>query len=363
MENEIQLQSVTNGRRIEADGAKCLAILFMAIIHCMETFEVDLSNGMGWLFNIISGGLLAAPVFMFCMGMGFAYSRRTSQKYLVTRGLKIFFLGYLLNFLREAAPLMYCRLVGDTEAATAALTAFAEVDIMQFAGLSMILTGLLQKTKNPPVYAVAVGICLSMVQTFLPCYESESLFPGALIALLFHTEIPYAEMAFPLFGWFLFPAVGYFFGTMQKKAEHPVRFLLKTGICCGVCGTVYFVLGKRIGFGMISDSALFYKMPLPDGVANACLVPALLLLMYGLLYAAPLPVKQTVTRISRQVNTIYFIHWIVIEWFVHLVLQYILGLSVGLGLSVLIGIFVLLVTLLLSFWYHDRCPIRKHSNA
>lgn len=61
------------------DLMKVISIVFMIFIHTFEIGNIDLSHGIGYFLDSISGAQYAAPVFMFCMGGGIAYSRNQDK--------------------------------------------------------------------------------------------------------------------------------------------------------------------------------------------------------------------------------------------------------------------------------------------
>lgn len=99
MELSLSDKNVNTGRQFEIDVAKFFAIPFMICIHFYEQF-----GGYGFankipdtLFrNVIEfiGGPLAAPVFMFSMGIGMVYTRHDSASDFIRRGGKLLLTGY-----------------------------------------------------------------------------------------------------------------------------------------------------------------------------------------------------------------------------------------------------------------------------
>ena len=84
-------------RQLEIDIAKGLAIFFMFLVHCYENYGADSIQHQGFFSHLVFflGGPLAAPVFMFCMGVGMVYTRKQSSKEFLKRGLSLFLIGYL----------------------------------------------------------------------------------------------------------------------------------------------------------------------------------------------------------------------------------------------------------------------------
>ena len=75
------------GRQMFVDVAKVAAIVFMVADHCMMYGGADVEQGLALFVDGVLGGGPAAPVFMGCMGIGVAYSRRNDAGSLARRGL------------------------------------------------------------------------------------------------------------------------------------------------------------------------------------------------------------------------------------------------------------------------------------
>ena len=90
---------VNRDRQIELDVVKGLAILFMLLVHCQERSLSILSPT--WANRLIRflGSPPGAPVFMFALGVGVAYTRKTLPG-LSQKGAAAPVLGYILNFAR-----------------------------------------------------------------------------------------------------------------------------------------------------------------------------------------------------------------------------------------------------------------------
>ena len=96
---------------------KFLAIPFMICIHFYEQFgsfdhavkvpDTFFRNAMEF-----AGGPLAAPVFMFSMGIGMIYTHHDSPREHIKRGWKLLLTGYLLNFFRQTLPQLIEGLLG-----------------------------------------------------------------------------------------------------------------------------------------------------------------------------------------------------------------------------------------------------------
>ena len=95
-------EEVNTGRQWGVDFSKLLAIVFMVLVHTFiyEYGEENMNEGFQYRLNNIYGGVLAAPIFMFAMGVGIAYSRNNDARTMFGRGIKLIIVGYLLNLVR-----------------------------------------------------------------------------------------------------------------------------------------------------------------------------------------------------------------------------------------------------------------------
>ena len=107
----------------------------------------EISPSYGFIVGNVLGRPYAAPIFMFCMGVGIVYSRRSQWDIMVKRGITLFLLGILVNVFEFFLPYYVCgTLLGswDIFPIAGGLLLFC-VDILAFAGLSFILMGILKK--------------------------------------------------------------------------------------------------------------------------------------------------------------------------------------------------------------------------
>ena len=106
MESVLKSEKINAGRQFEVDCVKFFAIPFMVCIHFYEQFGAyDFVNVIpNTMFqNMIEfvGGPLAAPIFMFCMGIGMIYTKHSFASDFKRRGVKLLTIGYALNFFRQ----------------------------------------------------------------------------------------------------------------------------------------------------------------------------------------------------------------------------------------------------------------------
>ena len=144
---------INPGRQFELDIAKTFAIFFMICVHVSHHMAtMDYSTYHGTPLRVIIelfAGPTAAPLFMFAMGVGTVYSSRRQPVNLIRRGIWIFVLGYILNFFRYGIYALAGGII-EGEFMEETLYALTAQDILQFAGLALIVTGILYYFRRFP---------------------------------------------------------------------------------------------------------------------------------------------------------------------------------------------------------------------
>ena len=233
-------EPVNRGRQIELDIAKCLAIIFMIFLHCYMSGIASDSLPMKRVVSQLLGRPFAAPVFMFAMGVGMVYSKNQEPVYLIKRGIKLMLLGVVVNVGEWILPhFLAGKLLGDWDMVPIAggLLLFC-VDILAFAGMAMILIGILKKLKLVSWQIVIVAVVLSVIGSFVRFHnfgsEVWNLITGYFIGSIRDNGTSFTS--FPLFNWFIVPAVGMLFGEWyikcnnKKRTNKIVFYLLKISI-------------------------------------------------------------------------------------------------------------------------------------
>ena len=133
---------VNTHRQIEIDFVKSILITLMILTHCFEYLSTPAVQEGNWYYfvvtvvnNFLGGGACA---YMMCMGIGIAYSRKSIPEEFIKRGVLLFLAGYALNAARFGIPSFLFFLAGRISFSDVASDLLA-TDIMQFAGLAMIL--------------------------------------------------------------------------------------------------------------------------------------------------------------------------------------------------------------------------------
>jgi len=314
MNNLFSNQRINSGRQAELDLAKCSAIFFMIFLHCyfaMSYFKYDISLFLERGIAQLVGGPFAAPVFMFTMGVGMVYSRNQEPRYLIVRGIKLLQLGFFVNIGEFFVPYFLTgNLMNDWKRFPIAngLLLFC-IDILAFAGMAFMLTGILKKLKVSARGIVIVALILSIIGSFARFHDFGSNVPNLIAGYFIGTAGGFT--AFPLFNWFIFPAAGLFFGEYYMRCTDKKK-LLRFWPAGLVISVAYFVISWFLPKGFLSEMHLYWFMTTID--AMFCLM-----CVYGVIGACLLISKHLpdgaikfFSKASSNLNTIYVIQWFII---------------------------------------------------
>ncbi|MCX6363222.1 MAG: heparan-alpha-glucosaminide N-acetyltransferase domain-containing protein [Actinobacteria bacterium] len=334
----------TDGRLRFLDLARGLAIVFMVFQHVQLLFAVGSGEDslLGATFLLL-GTAPAAPVFMVAMGFLFGSSTRTGVRSGVVRGLQLFALGYALNLLRFVLPLL---VRGDPQAIELFggtwWGAFFEIDILQLAGLSLIVLGPVKRHVRDPRLVLALAAAVAVVSPLLWGVGGGSVVLDPLWGL--------GEwVSFPLFPWLAYPLLGLSlagFAARATSAGGLMRAWALAGAAAVLAGAALVVLAP-VGSSILAFGD-YYRSGLPVQLLLAGFVllwlPLLWWLDRRLTWRA---VPRYLTSLSRNITAVYLIQWALIGW-----------LAIGLGvfdqpswLAALLGVPILVASHLLALGF------------
>ena len=336
-------EKVNTGRQVELDIAKALSIIFMVFVHVvwvMLSFKNCLSSGYVLLFSNILGRPCAAPVFMFCMGVGIVYSRRSQWDKMIKRGATLLLAGIGVNVFEFFIPYyVYGFLFGSWDVFTIAggLLLFC-VDILAFAGLSFILLGISKKFNISNKHLIIIAIAMSIIGSFLRFTD----FGVPVLNLFFGYFIGSKGgfTAFPLFNWFIIPVVGYVWGQYFIRAKDKGQFFKYWPIYL-IIALAYFVVSTQITNGFLTEIHLYYFMTTIDALFCLLYAHANIGLCYYLIKYLPDSVIKAFSTLSRNIINIYVIQWLFVPLIIIFVAYIFKGISFADWMAAIIAIFVL----------------------
>lgn len=315
------------GRQIVPDLAKGLAIVWMVPSHTLGLLAFvdrdEAVNPVAMFFDGILAGHLAAPVFMLCMGFGFAYARKLTPGGLAKRGLRILGLSVLLNLVRHVVPYLVVLACGGNRIATGwgwnadIFGGFSPADcgllliyndILGFAGLAMLLFAAFfaLKWRPPAIFAVCAG--MSLAGTFLGDCTTGNIAVDMVSCYFVANNC----CSFSLLGWAIFPAAGLWLGNALRHCENPTKFFLR-------CSLIALPFAAAYVCAMIFRDSVYpfsplgeFGLMLPDALGGLTLDLSFLALLALLVRAFPRCEWTTLRRYSRNITAMYCIHWIIL---------------------------------------------------
>ena len=305
---------VNKGRQVELDLAKYLSTIFMFFLHCLMVtsgFRNNISFYMQRGIGQFLGCPFAAPVFMFLMGTGIVYSKNADPVYLVKRGISMILLGFVVNIGEFFLPhYLAGKLLGEWNIFPTAggLLLFC-VDILAFAGMAMILIGVIRKLEMPAWQMVITALGMSVIGSFLRFHDFGGAVPNLLTGYLIGSAGGFT--AFPLFNWFVFPAAGVLFGEYYIRSDDPER-LLRFWPLGLAASTVYFVASWTIPGGFLSEIHHYYFMTTIDAMFCLMCVYGFIGFCYFVTLLLSDSAKEFVSKTGKNVNIIYVLQWFLI---------------------------------------------------
>ena len=309
-------------RQPEVDMAKAILTFFLATIHVYVECSTDdqLWVGLPYFFDSILGGPWAAPMFIFSMGIGLAFTTKNKAEDLFMRGLHILFVGLMLNVCRFLIPSVVGFLITDNQEfyLTPLPYRFFGNDLLQFAGLAMLFMALLKALKLTPWKIFFVALAVNIAATFCNnmWFKSPALnvLLGHFIGIDDGTETVMSD--FPVFIWFLLYASGLVFGGYLKTMKNKKKFYLCVSIPCFIITTIVYIIEYRMGFGMMGGPGanVFYHLTTPEVFLCIGTEFAMLGIYYFITTKMSKKALDAVERLARNVTVVYVIQWVLVWW-------------------------------------------------
>ena len=305
-------EQVNLGRQRELDIAKGLAIIFMVFCHVFEMlmrfFDPEISSDFAYtLLDVILGGSFSAPVFMFCMGISFAYSRRSSAGDLCKRALKMAGIVLIFEVSRTALPGLLQWVISGDPACVEYVYMFFCVDILQFVTMAILAIALLKKLRIKPLGMVIVATVCAVIGQHLQGVSTGSYIGDVFVGLLWRSH---EYSFFPLLNWLIFPVCGYAFSGAWQRLRDKERFFRLVTPISWVISIVYFASMALWGEYYLSGGD-YYGLGVLDAVFALIICAAMLGLGYYLAKWGG-RVSNWLSAAGNRVTSIYCIHWTIL---------------------------------------------------
>ena len=300
---------VNLGRQTELDIAKGIAIIFMVFCHVFEMlcrfFAPEASTDFAYvLLDVILGGSFAAPVFIFCMGISFAYSRKSGAGDMLKRAVKTAGIVLIFEISRAALPgLLQWVISGDPECIEYVYM-FFNVDILQFVVLALLVIALFKKLKLKPLVMVIIAAICSVIGQLLQGVSTGSYIGDVISGFIWKS---YEYSYFPLLSWLIFPVCGYAFSGIWQRLQDKEKFFRIVTPVSWVISIVYFASMAFFGEFYLSGGE-YYALGILDAVFALIICFSMIGLGYYLTKWCGC-ISKWLSSIGNRVTSIYCIHW------------------------------------------------------
>jgi uncharacterized membrane protein len=353
--------SVGNQERVySVDLARGFAVLFMIMVHTLITYSNNAV--MNSLFgNVVDflGSPPGAPVFMVAMGISCYYSRKNDFMSGIKRGLSIIMLGYVLNFLRGVLPVLLLNIFDPllTKSIPAEILnmydAMRTIDILQFAGISLIIMAFIRKYNLNKYILLGTAIIIAIGSQYLWGIKTQNNLLNFILDPFWGNEPSPEEcigniISFPFFPWFSFVLVGMFFGDTLKNSDNTSVIIKTFGAIGAAAVVVSLIVFIRNHESHIQLNDYYHCKP--------WYILFALGFTFSWLYVCDLLAKKIKGTVifnilmywSKNVTNIYIIQWIVIMWGAFFVFGFN---KVGYGMTVFLILVISVLSHLLSQCY------------
>ena len=356
--NFIADKKVNTGRQKELDIAKALAIIFMIFCHAIvfaSFSNISISPGFELILNQ-TVAIIAAPVFMFCMGIGIIFSRHNQYDLLIKRGMELLLIGYFVNIGEQIIPNVLGHMLNMSNTPITLLPLF-KVDILIFAGVAFILIGIFKRFNISNKKMLILAIVFSIIGSFVCFVDFNNIFLNYFFGYFIGT-ILHQCTAFPLFNWFIFPVAGIFYGSYFIRVKDKSQFFKLWPVFLII--PLIFILCNLSPSpaGSISDNARAYFITTLDAIVCIILIHGLLGFCWNIsIFLPDIPINGF-TMLSKHVTGIYVAQWYFIPLFMTFIEYFYKGFVFTDSSITLISIFILVISTLAALLYSKYKPTK-----
>ena len=355
MLNILKKDEVNFSRQYNLDLLKALAIICMIICHAVmqlgghrEGYETEALYIFG--DNVLGTYVAVAHAFMFAMGVGFMYSRKNTPGDLVKRGIHIYILAYVLNFFRYGIYAIGEGIITGTFREEVAYSMYNQ-DILHFAGLAMILTALFRKLKLKETTMLLIAVVMSAFASIVAGFTTGNTALDVIVGSFVTTTS--TESCFTLCNWYIFVAIGMVFGAILKRSDNLDELYKRILPVSGIIMVIYLIATCKFGMYFLTKNQFYFSVSTLEAIGFLSIDFFLLSLFYYLLKAVNPDKFKVFYTMSKNVNTIYITHWVILG-FLDVVLGYLMGLVLSYVVIYAIGIILIPVSFVIAEFYGKK---------
>lgn len=308
-------------KRIAAlDLIKGMSVIGMVIIHTLLIYANVKSQSETAIGSFIVFLGRGTSIFLICMGITFMTSSHQSLASSIKRGGLLLLAALFMNFMKFMIPVIF-GFAPDNFIQKYGWHAPIEQqyvylvllgDILQLAGMSLLLVGFIRKYVKNKYGILAIGLLIALVSREVSGITIDYPVINYVLDLLFNNDFP-AYVYFPVFPWMSFIIIGMFFGKWYLELNYNSKQLFRNMLYAGL---LFVALGAPLVFiyGAYHYNG-FYHMG-PGGVIY--FAGWTLIFLWAIFRITANIQENTFIRLlkycSRNLTSMYMIQWILISW-------------------------------------------------
>ena len=350
---------VNTGRQLDVDIAKAEMVIMLPFIHCIIECISDegLCSGIPYLFDTIIGGPFSGPMYLFAMGIGLVYSRKTTPGLQLKRGLILLGIFYLSNTCRFLIPyLIGYKISGDREQFIDPLFyRWLGNDVLLFASLAIITIAVFRYLGLSDKAMLGIAAAMTVASSLIGDVDTHSMFGNIFLGYFIGTDDATGLVIsdFPLMTWLIMPVAGMVFGRVLMRVKNKRAFYRIISPLPLIIALAYFPIGIHFGWGMFGEGQnCYYHMKIWDVCICLCLDIGMLGVWYSMSRRLWIGAKEFFTEVSANITAIYCIHWVFVRTITNVILYIINGTQLlPLWETMLLSLAILIVSLIMAHYY------------
>ena len=350
---------VNTGRQLDVDIAKAEMVIMLPFIHCIIECISDegLCSGIPYLFDTIIGGPFSGPMYLFAMGIGLVYSRKTTPGLQLKRGLILLGIFYLSNTCRFLIPyLIGYKISGDREQFIDPLFyRWLGNDVLLFAALAIITIAFFRYLGLSEKAMLGIAAAMTVTSSLIGDVDTHSMFGNIFLGYFIGTDDATGLVIsdFPLMTWLIMPVAGMVFGRVLMRVKNKRAFYRIISPLPLIIALAYFPIGIHFGWGMFGEGQnCYYHMKIWDVCICLCLDIGMLGVWYSMSRRLWIGAKEFFTEVSANITAIYCIHWVFVRTITNVILYIINGTQLlPLWETMLLSLAILIVSLIMAHYY------------
>ena len=220
-------------------------------------------------------------------------------------------------------------------------------DILPFAGFALLFFALMKKFNVPSIKILLIGCFFSTIQIFIPQFEISNPYLRLLAGYFIYID---KTSFFPILSWLIYPIVGYLLGEKLITSSNKSKFYIKTALysfSVFAITNIYLIATNSMkpNYYLFMETGFHMDFFTTLIVASVSLV----ILSFGYFISKNIvnTIKDLITAISININSIYCIHWVIVKilWAIAIILAF----KIDYSSIFLIGFVIFTLSTILAF--------------